>query len=432
MKSIEKTIRKTGLFSNLDDEKLKQLLEKVNLVTISATEVLFYEGQRADSLFIILDGTAEVFCLDDFKNEIILARLGRGDFFGEQSLISITPGIRNASVRAITDINAIEIDHQTYLVFENPDNTVEEKLRQIGFEQLLVKLSKRSLELDFAKYFFDPERKYENREYQPNETIIIEGEEADGLYFLQSGNVEIYKKNNSNEDSLVCLLTSGSVFGELGVLTKQPRIATAKSRGRVQVIFMSDKEFLLAYQNKHELKEIADLPKHIYETESGEVEQITGSFLGMHALISHFYLKDGNHFVASWVEGTTMRTIINPQMESTQLVTFIKDRIYRQLHLNNGILIGVTCFGLWNGLDELYKRVFENSPISIESLEYFSTFGVLKELPAISEDFFCNCLCQRKSDVAKYLAEGVRDINTLTNKTGIGTICGACLQKNNG
>lgn len=374
MDLIEKLIVDTGLFSELDQKKLQLLVSKIEQIEIPASTTFIHEGEQADALFIILEGEGEVFFLDDFKREVSLNRIKEGEFFGEQSLISITPGIRNASVRAITPLKLIKISHKTYREFENPDQTIDERLKDIGFQQLLVKFRKRSVDLDFAKFFFDPNRKYETRCYKPGETIITAGEPSDGIYFLLSGNVDIYKG-----EELISSQRSGSVFGELGVITRQPRVATIKAKSPVKTIFLSDKEFYLLTKNKPELQTIIDIPMKSYQIESGEVLEFTGNFLGMPALISHYYLKNGHHFIASSVKGTTLHSIINPLAQVNEEAIFIKDRIYRQLHLMNGRLVGVTTYGPWDYFNEISKKVIANARIPSELLDYFKMNGELKK-----------------------------------------------------
>ena len=60
--------------------------------------ILINEGERGDSLFVVLGGRLKVFSINGDGNEVTYGILERGDFFGEMSLDG---GPRSASVQAL-------------------------------------------------------------------------------------------------------------------------------------------------------------------------------------------------------------------------------------------------------------------------------------------------------------------------------------------
>jgi CRP-like cAMP-binding protein len=67
-----------------------------------AGTILTREGQNGGLLFVIIDGEAEV-----IRNGKRISRLGPGDVVGELSLID--GRVRSANVRAVTDVDLLEI-----------------------------------------------------------------------------------------------------------------------------------------------------------------------------------------------------------------------------------------------------------------------------------------------------------------------------------
>lgn len=65
-------------------------------------EVIFREGDLADRVYFIQKGTVEVVRTLEGK-EIVLARLGPGDFFGEMAFF-VSDGRRTAAVRTFTPV----------------------------------------------------------------------------------------------------------------------------------------------------------------------------------------------------------------------------------------------------------------------------------------------------------------------------------------
>ena len=63
--------------------------------------------------------------------------------------------------------------------------------------------------------------------YKAGEFIVTEGETDPWMYFLVKGKVKISK----NGKEIVVLKQQGDVFGEMGVITKSPRSASAYADG---------------------------------------------------------------------------------------------------------------------------------------------------------------------------------------------------------
>ena len=68
------------------------------------------QGDRADELFYIINGSVTVMLEDDKGHEIVLAYLNGGEFFGEIGLFA-EDGYRSALVRARTDCEVAQISY---------------------------------------------------------------------------------------------------------------------------------------------------------------------------------------------------------------------------------------------------------------------------------------------------------------------------------
>ena len=61
-------------------------------------EIIVREGEEGVDMFLIRSGTVEIFHTRNGQ-EVVAARLGKGDFFGEMSVLESLP--RDASARAV-------------------------------------------------------------------------------------------------------------------------------------------------------------------------------------------------------------------------------------------------------------------------------------------------------------------------------------------
>jgi CRP-like cAMP-binding protein len=70
------------------------------------------------------------------------------------------------------------------------------------------------------------------RHYHPGEIIIKEGEDPDGFYILQSGELDIIKKG----DKIANITEENIIFGELGSILKEPRTCSVVAKTSSYVI----------------------------------------------------------------------------------------------------------------------------------------------------------------------------------------------------
>ena len=81
------------------------------LLKLEAGSVVFNEGEAGDEMFVVQAGTVEI--VKTRKGvEKTLARLEKGDFFGEMSILENLP--RTARARAVTDVELVRIDQSTF------------------------------------------------------------------------------------------------------------------------------------------------------------------------------------------------------------------------------------------------------------------------------------------------------------------------------
>lgn len=69
----------------------------------------------------------------------------------------------------------------------------------------------------------------ESMQYEPGQTIIREGSEAEALYILTRGEVEVAVKDKRGEDKVVTRLSPGEYFGEVELLEEDWAIATVRT-----------------------------------------------------------------------------------------------------------------------------------------------------------------------------------------------------------
>ena len=97
---IMEILKKIPIFEELSSRELKKIIRIIYRRDYQEGELIFKKGQPGAAMFIINEGSAEIF-IDGGGKSTVLAELERGDFFGELALLDDDP--RSASARALED-----------------------------------------------------------------------------------------------------------------------------------------------------------------------------------------------------------------------------------------------------------------------------------------------------------------------------------------
>jgi len=119
------SLARVPLFKRLEPQELEHLAEEVSQVNYKAGETIFNEHDRGDALYLVEEGSVQIWVYDDDVKPVTLAELKPGDFFGELAVLD--RGERSSSATAITDIHLHRLssdDFQKFLM-EHPDASID-------------------------------------------------------------------------------------------------------------------------------------------------------------------------------------------------------------------------------------------------------------------------------------------------------------------
>ena len=100
-------IRRVPLFAKLTAAQAESVAEAVTKLRFKRGEALVSQGDKSNSLFILLTGRARVVSTDKRGREVILATLTPGDYIGEMSLIDNES--HSATVRAEMQTDVLKL-----------------------------------------------------------------------------------------------------------------------------------------------------------------------------------------------------------------------------------------------------------------------------------------------------------------------------------
>jgi CRP-like cAMP-binding protein len=124
MQNSKEQLKKIPLFSNIQNEELENISQRLTPENYSVDSVILNEGDEGTCLYLIKSGKVKVVGkLKDEKN-IVLSELKPGDYFGEMALI--TGEARSATVIALTNVELWRLDKNDFdqFILSNPKTTL--------------------------------------------------------------------------------------------------------------------------------------------------------------------------------------------------------------------------------------------------------------------------------------------------------------------
>ena len=220
-------------FDDLDEDILSDLAGRVELLSVRDGQTVFRQGDVADAFYVVRSGTVHI--EDENREEgdtKVITALSRGDAFGELGLLGSAP--RAATARAEGETTLFRVDKASFDALLADDIDAPEfaptmqayaDLRALPpFRGLAT--TDLALVLDHGSW----------QQAAPGEAIIEQGEPGDAFYVIGSGQADVVR-----DGDLVASLGAGQYFGEVALLTDEPRNATVVAHTPLRV-FRLDRE----------------------------------------------------------------------------------------------------------------------------------------------------------------------------------------------
>ena len=123
---LRDVISQIPFFAPLQDSERERLAEAATMHVFNRGELIIREGESGRSIYVVLDGRVKVFTGDEGGNELELAILGMGQFFGEMSLVSGKP--RSSSVAALDSSVLVELNSTSMIKVIKENEAVKKVL----------------------------------------------------------------------------------------------------------------------------------------------------------------------------------------------------------------------------------------------------------------------------------------------------------------
>ena len=257
--------------------------------TFSNGEIIIKQGDTGNTFFQLLEGKVGVYKNYEQADQVQVAILEQGQYFGEMAVIENYP--RSTTVVAEGDVKVIEIaaEELNEYISQNPDKILEimkllgkridamtndyneakkvlDEIRlsnsrdkyQSFFNNMIqqsIFLSAKNFRLEkpSAESLREAAEKVSGQKpenavtYSYGTIIFKQGEVGKCMYIVHSGSVSIYSNYGANNELKLAEITPVACFGEMGMILDEPRNATAVAESNdteVEIIRAEDLENL--------------------------------------------------------------------------------------------------------------------------------------------------------------------------------------------
>ncbi|KNC97168.1 hypothetical protein, variant [Spizellomyces punctatus DAOM BR117] len=260
-----KDVSKLPIFSDASDEFIEQLGKRLTPEIFPAAATIIAKGDDSDCIFFIVRGSVQV--LDANSNEIH-AEMSAGSFFGELGVVLNVQ--RTASIKAkeecyllkLTKASLTEVQDlypamkqkiqdavdERYALYKTRTQITNKAPEQFHMEVGHQQLTKLSIFQDIDDNIVSElALLMSQKSWKGGEYIIKCGDQANSMFFLASGEVDVIGEFGEQIDSAK---GPDAWFGEVGLLQDVPRTASVRARTDCST-FLLRKEDFMASLRKH-------------------------------------------------------------------------------------------------------------------------------------------------------------------------------------
>ncbi|MCW7507740.1 cyclic nucleotide-binding domain-containing protein [Leptospira levettii] len=261
--TLKQIISSTDLFLNLSKETKEHLERSFHKVNFVKNKVVIKQGEHGNALYLVATGSFSVYVTNDGKKQK-LGEVKPGSCFGEGALVTDEP--RNATVVCDQSGIVYRIDRNEFKrAFKDRSEELKSFVRLISRRSRALHRSvfrpepRRIKELISSVSLFqgvgtklisELEQQMEWIFLPGGETLMRQGDKADGMYVVVNGSLVYEVRNDQGLVVSTGNFSKGDIIGEMALLTGEPRTATVVATLSCEIVKISTVAFEAVF-SKH-------------------------------------------------------------------------------------------------------------------------------------------------------------------------------------
>ncbi|ORY07201.1 camp-dependent protein kinase regulatory subunit [Basidiobolus meristosporus CBS 931.73] len=230
---IESSIAKNFLFSNLDEEQYRDVVNAMSEKKVQNGEVIIQQGGIGDYFYVVDSGSFDCFVSKNGGEPQKVTDYIPGGSFGELALMYNAP--RAATIVATSDSVLWALDRVTFRRMLMERTNSKRRMFESFLEEVPLLVSLEPYERYKIADALEP------LNFEDGEVVIRQGDVGENFFIIESGEAKVTKDDS---DDVFPTLKKGDYFGELALLNDKPRAATITAHGRLKVVTLGKKAFV--------------------------------------------------------------------------------------------------------------------------------------------------------------------------------------------
>jgi len=240
-------LREVPFFQQFSQEHQQQLFAELEEESFHDGDFIVRQGEVGDKFYVIVEGEAVVSKTEDSGETRDLTHIYPGDFFGE--LVLIYGGQRVATVTSYGRTKCMSLSRKSF-----------EKYDDIRYFLILQKVPllsgvPKEVQLEIVK-------RLKPAKFNKDDFVVKQGDRGDAFFMITKGSALVIE----DEDKIITRLYEGHAFGEMALLSDEPRIASVKAATELNLMYLSAEDF-------KELMSADDFSK-LLEQESKKIREL--------------------------------------------------------------------------------------------------------------------------------------------------------------
>ncbi len=274
---LEKIRKSIPLLAMLNTLQLRELVLESNILLQEPGDVIFKRNDYSTTFFSIIEGELDVLINEDNVPDAVLKT---GEFFGEMALVS---GRRRAgTVRARTRCVLIETPRRVMQKLIGSVQSMRRMLNEVAIKTVVHICIGLSLSEDDLN---DLASNATLKNYAAGEELFHEGDEADGLYLIQSGSVTVSRMIGGREVVLF-YVAAGNYVGEMSLVSGEPRYGTVRAAIATEAVLIEAGRMSNIIARNPEIRSVLDA-RYLQHLQDQEKRQQLESTLDSSGSIGH-------------------------------------------------------------------------------------------------------------------------------------------------
>ncbi|KAK6188795.1 hypothetical protein SNE40_004899 [Patella caerulea] len=234
-KRLKDAVSDILIFQALDRDQITDVIDAMFEKICEPDEIIIKQNDDGDNFYVIDSGTYDVLVTTDNVEKRINTLINKGSF-GELALMYNMP--RSATIQAKSHGSLWAMDRTSFRRIVLKAAFKKRKLYEELLENVPILKSLEPYErMNLADALC-------TKEYDDGEVIIAQGDNAEGMYFIEKGTVCVDITSDTGDNTMpVGQLDSGKYFGELALINNKPRSANVRAVGGVKLAFLETESF---------------------------------------------------------------------------------------------------------------------------------------------------------------------------------------------